>query len=139
MEKNDFEDFARTSASRRAATLLLTHAIKPDEIFAIVLAQVTEILPMLEERGRYTTEDLCGPDTWAAWYEAERSVAGMCLAYLVRKKEIGLYKHLTPSGKGKAKYRNTPPPEPLARPIRIVRLHRAGSVRGVLAGGLSCQ
>jgi hypothetical protein len=43
MKKHDFEDFARTSAGRRAATLLLTHAVKPVEIFAIVLAEVTEI------------------------------------------------------------------------------------------------
>ncbi len=131
MKNNDFEDFARTSAGRRAASLLLTHAIKPDAIFAIVLAEVTQNLPHLEEGGRYTTEMLCGPDLWANWLTAERRVAGMCVAYFVRKKVVALYKHGTQS---KAKYRNTPPPEPLARPIRIVRLRRNGAVRNASVG-----
>jgi hypothetical protein len=137
MKKNDFEDFARTSAGRRAATLLLTHVVKPDEIFATVLAQLTEILPILEEHGRYTTEDLCGPDLWANWFTAERRVAGMCVAYLAKKPDVALYKHITPSGKGKAKYRNTPPPEPLRPLIRIVRSRRTGSVRSASAGSMA--
>ena len=139
MKNNDFEDFARTSAGRRAATLLLTHTVKPEEIFAIVLAEVTQNLPHLDVDGRYTTEMLCGPDIWKKWYEAEGSVAGMCLAFLVRKKEVKLYKHLTPSGKGKAKYRNTPPPEPVGPPLRIVRLRRNGAVRNASAGSMTCQ
>ena len=124
MKNNDFEDFARTSAGRRAATLLFTHEVKPEQIFAMVLAEVTQILPELHECGRYTTENLCGSDTWDRWFKAEGSVAGMCLAYMVRNGMVALFKHLTPSGKGKAKYRTTPSPEPMGRVIRIVRIRR---------------
>lgn len=137
MTKHDFEDFARTSAGRRATAVLRNHKAMPDEIFAMVLAQVTEILPILEEGGRYTTEMLCGPELWARWFTAERRVAGMCVAYLAKKPDVALYKHLTPAGKGKAKYRNTPPPEPVGPPIRIVRLRRAGYVRGESAGSMT--
>jgi hypothetical protein len=118
--------------------LLFTHEVKPEQIFAMVLAEVTQNLPHLEEGGRYTTEMLCGPDIWKKWYEAEGSVAGKCLAFLVRKKEVKLYKHLTRSGKGKAKYRITLPPEPVGPPIRIVRLRRASAVRGASAGSMTC-
>lgn len=134
MKKHDFENFACTSAGRRAATLLRDHKVKPEQIFAMVLAEVTQSLPHLEEGGRYTTEMLCGPDIWDAWFESEGSVAGMCLAYLVRNRVVQLFRHVTPSGKGKAKYRTTAPPEPVGRPIRVVRLRRTGYVRNESAG-----
>jgi hypothetical protein len=137
MKKNDSEDFACTSAGRRGASLLRDRKVKPEQIFARVLAEVTQILSYLDEGGRYTTEDLCGPDVWTTWVTAERRVAGMCVAYLAKKPEVALYKHLTPSGAGKAKYRNTPPPEPVGRPIRIVRLCRVGSVPGKFAGSMA--
>jgi len=137
MKKNDFEEFASTSAGRRAASLLRDHQIKPEEIFATVLSEVTQVLPHLEEGGRYTTEMLCGPDLWANWLTAERRVAGMCIAYFAKKPDVALYKHLTSSGKGKAKYRNTPPPESVRSPIRIVRLRRSSAVRDVSAGSMT--
>jgi hypothetical protein len=119
--------------------LLFTHKVKTEQIFAMVLVQVTEILPHLKEGGRYTTEQLCGPDLWATWFTAERRVAGMCVAYIAKKPDVALYKHHTQSGAGKAKYRNTPPPEPVARPIRIVRLRRSSPVRRESAGSMACQ
>jgi hypothetical protein len=139
MKKNDFEDFAGTSAGRRAASLLRDHQVKPEQIFATVLAEVTENLPHLEESCRYTTEILCGPDLWANWLTAERRVAGMCVAYIAKKPDVALYKHRTQSGAGKAKYRNTPPPEPLRSRSRIVRRRRRAAVRGESAGGVTCQ
>lgn len=138
MNKHDFENFACTSAGCRAATLLLDHKVKPEQIFATVLAEITQILPHLEDGRRYTTELLCHPDIWATWFTAERRVAGMCVAYLVRKSMVKLFRHRTPSGKGAAKYRTTPPPEPVGRPIRIVRLRRAGSVRSESARRMTC-
>lgn len=139
MKKSYFEDFACTSAGRRAASLLRDRKVKPEQIFARVLAEVTQILPHLDEDRRYTTEMLCGPDLWATWFTAERRVAGMCVAYLAKKPDVALYKHHTQSGAGKAKYRTTPPPEPVARPIRIVRLRRASSVRSESSGSMTCQ
>ena len=138
MKTTNFDNFACSSAGRRAATLLLDHKVKPEQIFSTVLAEITQILPYLEDDGRYLTENLCDPDIWAAWFTAEKRVAGMCVAYLVRKSVVQLFRHRTPSGKGKAKYRTTPPPEPVARPIKIVRLRRTGSVRNESAGGMTC-
>lgn len=134
MKTETFDNFACTSSGRRAASLLRDHKVKPEQLFAMVLAEVTQNLPHLEEGGRYTTEMLCGPDIWAALFEAERSVAGMCLSYLVRKKVIPLYRHLTASGKGPAKYRTTPAPELVGqRDIKIVRRRRISS------GGMPCR
>jgi hypothetical protein len=135
MKSSDFMKFETSAGGRRAATLLRDHVVKPEQIFATVLAEVTQNLPHLEEGGRYTTEMLCGPDVWAAWFTAERRVAGMCVAYFVRKKVVALYRHRTQS---KAKYRNTPPPEPVGSPIRIVRLRRSSAVRGESAGSMTC-
>jgi hypothetical protein len=137
MTAHNFQNFACTSAGHRAATLLFTHKVKTEQIFAMVLVQVTEILPHLKEGGRYTTEMLCGPELWATWFTAERRVAGMCVAYLAKKPDVALYKHRTQCGAGKAKYRNTPPPEPVARPIRIVRLRGTGYVRNASVGSMT--
>ncbi len=139
MTENDFDDFASTSAGRRAATLLKAHTVKPEQIFTTVLAEVTQVLPHLEDDGRYTTAMLCGPDIWATWFTAERRVAGMCIAYLAKKPDVALYKHLAPSRKGKAKYRSTPPPEPIgSRPIRVVRLRRSVLTHSI-GGRLQCR
>jgi hypothetical protein len=138
MKSSDFLKFETSAGGRRAATLLRDHVVKPEQIFATVLAEVTQNLPHLEEGGRYTTEQLCGPDIWATWFTAERRVAGMCVAFFfVKEKVVDLYKHLTPSRKGSAKYRNTPPPEPVARPIRIVRLRRSSPARRESAGSMA--
>lgn len=132
--ENSFSDFEATSSGRRAATLLRAHAVKPQQIFATVLAEVSQALPHLEEGGRYTTKDLCGSDIWATWFTAERRVAGMCVAYIANAPDVMLYKHLTPSGKGSAKYRTTPSPVPVRRPIKILRNRRAGAVRNIPLG-----
>lgn len=126
MNTNEFEDFARTSSGRCAATLLVGHAVKPDQIYARVCADVSQILPHLEEGGRYLTKNVLDPDIWSAWTTAEKRVAGMCLAHMVRNGAVPLYRHLTPSGRGPAKYRTTPSPVPVVAPIRIVlgRRHR---------------
>jgi hypothetical protein len=137
MKTSDFLKFETSAGGRRAATLLRDHVVKPEQIFATVLAEVTQNLPHLEEGGRYTTEMLCGPDIWAAWFTAERRVAGMCVAHIAKKPGVALYKHHTSSGAGKAKYRNTPPPEPVGPPIRTVRLRRSGSVRGESVGSMT--
>ena len=124
MKTEEFADFAGTSGGRRAATLLASHAVKPQQIFAKVHAEVFQILPYLEEGVRYLTKNVLDPDIWAEWTTAEKRVAGMCLAYMVRTGAVPLYRHFTPSGKGPAKYRTTPPTEPVAAPIKIVRARR---------------
>jgi hypothetical protein len=138
MKNSDFEDFARTSAGRRATAVLRKNKATPEKIFAMVLAQVTENLPHLKDDFRYTAAMLCGPDIWATWFTAERRVAGMCVSYFAKKPDVALYKHFTPSGKGKAKYRTTPPPDPVRAPIRIVRLRRSSAVRNASAGSVTC-
>lgn len=138
MRTSDFVKFETSAGGRLAATLLRDHAVKPEQIFATVLAEVTQRLPCLDDDYRYTTEQLCGPDIWATWFTAERRAAGMCVAYLAKKPDVALYKHHTQSGAGKAKYRNTPPPEPVRRPIRIVRLRRSSAVRNGSAGSMTC-
>ena len=111
MKTTNFADFAATSAGRRAATLLSDHKVKPLQIFNTVLAEVTHAMPYLVEEGRYTTEMLCGAEIWGKWFTAEGRVAGMCVAFMVKTRTVKLYRHITPSGSGKAKYRITPPPE----------------------------
>ena len=138
MKTPDFSDFASTSAGRRAATLLSDRKVKPAQIFATVLAEVTKRLPFLEDGSKYTTEMLCGPDIWANWYTVEGRVAGMCVAYIVKKRMVELFRHYTPSGSGKAYYRTTPSPDPRgSRVSRIVRLRRSVS-RNKSAGSLPC-
>lgn len=139
MNASYFESFARTSSGRRARTLLQDHEVKSDQIFAMVLAEVIQNLPHLEEGAKYTTEDLCGPDIWGAWFQAQGSVAGMSLAYLVRNRVVKLFRHRTPSGAGKAYYRTSPPPELVClRPIRIVRLRRPRNVGNKSLGSMTC-
>lgn len=138
MKIYDFDDFASTSAGRRAATLLRDHKVKPEQMFAMVLAEVTQRLPYLEDGGKYTTKALCDADDWAKWFTAERRVAGMCVAYIAKKRMVELYKHRTLSGKGSAKFRTTPSPVPVGRPIKIVRLRRSRSARNKFAGSMTC-
>lgn len=121
-----FESFAKTSAGCRANTLLGTHLVKPKDIFAAVIANVTELLPYLEDGCKYTTEMLCGPDTWAAWTAGEHRVAGMCLAYLVRHRVVALVRHKTRSGRGSARYIKGSPPVAVAP--KITRLRYMGDV-----------
>jgi len=136
--ENSFSDFETTSSGRRAKTMLEDHAVKPQQVFATVLAEVTQALPYLEESGRYTTEMLCGPDIWANWLTAESRVAGMCLVYMVRRRMVELFRHRTPSGGGKAKFRTTPSPVPVRRPIKIVRNRRTGTGHNNSAGSMTC-
>lgn len=103
-----FELFAETAAGRWAEDLLLTHDVKPEEIFRVVFSEVNFALPYLVDGAKYTTEMLCEPDFWNTWLPAETYVAGMCLAFLVRNRVVKLHKHWTPKGGGKAEYRTTP-------------------------------
>lgn len=104
MTDRDFDSFANTSAGRCAATLLRTHAIKPSQIYAMVHAEVTQSIPYLAEGRPHTTELLCDPAVWSKWFTAERRVAGMCLAYMVRRGLVKLCLHITRSGKGSKRY-----------------------------------
>lgn len=104
MKTNYFEKFSGTSAGRCASSLLVTHRIKPKHIFSTVLFKINQALPHLVVGGKYTTEMLSSPEVWAKWTTAERRVAGMCLAYLVRSESVGLVLHLTRKGKGKKRY-----------------------------------
>ena len=134
MKTNYFENFAATASGRRAVTLLTDHKVKPRQIFDTVLTEVTHAMPHLVDDGRYTAEMLCSPAIWRKWFKAERCVAGMVVAFMVKKPMVGLFRHITPSGKGKAKYRTTPPPVPLCRPIKFVRRLRTGSGRNIQQG-----
>jgi hypothetical protein len=122
MTNQHFYWFAETSSGRCARTLLYDHAVTPEQIFATVLAVVLLVLPYLEDGRLYPTKMLCGLDVWSEWTPAERCVAGMCLAYLVRNRVIPLFKHITRSGKGRATYRTDPPPAPMARKITKIAL-----------------
>ena len=104
MNNPDFEAFANTSAGRCAASLLRTHNVKPKQIFDTVFAEVTKAWPHLVEGAKYKTEMLCDPEVWSALFMAEKRVAGMCLAYMVRKRLVALFQHKTRSGKGSNRY-----------------------------------
>jgi hypothetical protein len=127
MKTKNFSDFAGTSSGRRAATLLATHQIKPRHIYPVVLDAATNALPQLEAGAKYTNEKICGPDIWSIWSVAERRVAGMCMAYLVRNRVVQLFRHYTTSGKGKALYRTSPSPVP-EKAIKVVRCRSVGGV-----------
>jgi hypothetical protein len=131
MKTKDYADFAGTSSGRRAETLLLTHKVSPGQIFATVLAEVTQAVPHLEDGAKYTSEKICDPDIWSKWSLAERRVAGMCLAYLVRNRAVPLYRHYTLSGKGTARYCTQPSQMPEKR-IKIVRRRYTGGVPELL-------
>jgi len=124
MKNRHFYWFAETSSGRYSKTLLMGHAVTPEQIFATVITVVPLLLPYLEDGCLYTTEMLCGPENWSKWSPAEHRVAGMCLAYLVRERVIPLFKHLTRSGKGKAKFRTDPSPVPMARKITKITLRQ---------------
>ena len=104
MKTTIFEPFSKTSSGRRAATLLTNHAHTPAQLFNAVRREVTAALPRLIEDKNYTTEELCSPDTWSPLSIAEKRVAGMCMAYLVKVGAIRLSVHRTRSGKGKKRY-----------------------------------
>lgn len=140
MKIQHFESFAETSSGRYARTLLLGHAVTPEQIFATVLAAVLPVLPYLEDGCLYPAKMLCGPEIWSEWTPAEHCVAGMCLAYLVRNRVIPLFKHITRSGKGRATYRTDPPPAPMARKItKIAPRQAAVRVFQLMHWEASCQ
>ncbi|MEY2860498.1 MAG: hypothetical protein RL392_956 [Pseudomonadota bacterium] len=94
----------KTSSGHRAATMLATHRVKPEQVYATVLTAVTRAMPRLKDGKKYTTAMLCAPTVWSELSQGEGCVAGMCLAYLVRNKMVALRLHRTPSGKGKNHY-----------------------------------
>ena len=101
---NLFESFLCTAAGRRATTLMWTHKRPMQEIFDSVLQEVNFAIPFLMVGAKYTTAQLCNPTTWQTWPTAEHRVAGMCLAFFVRERVIGLVLHRTRSGKGTKRY-----------------------------------
>ena len=104
MKTNIFEAFSKTSSGRRASTLLATHAHTPAQLFNAIRTDVVAAIPRLIEGKKYSTEKLCSQDTWSPLYKAERRVAGMCLAFLVKVGAIPLTLHRTRSGKGTKSY-----------------------------------
>jgi hypothetical protein len=129
MKTKDFADFAGTSSGRRAETLLFAHKVTAAQIFATVLDEVTQAIPHLLDGCKYSTQMLCDPAIWPTWSKAKRCVAGMCLAYLVRNRVLQLFRHLTPSGKGKTQYRTTPTPRfPALKTTKITPIKPAVKV-----------
>lgn len=104
MQARLLEEFAKTPAGRRAASLLATHTNTTAQLLYAVFFETAFALPYLMEGEKYTTEQFCGPDKWSPLHKAERRVAGMCLAYLVNVGAIPLTRHLTPSGNGTKRY-----------------------------------
>lgn len=100
-----YASFLDSAGGHRATTLLANSKISVKAIFDDVLLIVRSAIPCMTDKGKYTTEQLCDPDYWQYWNVAQGRVAGMCLAFLVRRKAIGLELHRTPSGKGKKRYR----------------------------------
>ena len=105
MNEKIFDSFACTSSGRRAARLLATHQVTPKQIFDAALAETTQAMPNVQDERKYTTEQLCGAACWARWYTAERRVAGMCVAYFVRKDIVLLELQKRRARSGKNYYR----------------------------------
>ena len=107
-----YDSFSKTSAGRRSAGLLRKHSVIPlKQLCDAVHTEVVWTLPHLSKGGKYTAEELCGPDMWLAWFTGERRVAGMCLAHLVKVGSVPLTLHYTRSGKGKKRYFLSPEPK----------------------------
>lgn len=104
MQARHFEEFAKTPAGRRAAGLLKACAITPKQLLYTVFFETVFALPYLMEGEKYTTEQFCGPEKWSPLRKAERRVAGMCLAYLVKVGAIPLTLHRTRNGEGTKRY-----------------------------------
>ena len=112
MKKCTFEDFARTTSGRCAETLLADHTVKPEQIYQTMSAELEFGMPSLVEGGKYTTAMLCDPAIWTPWKTAEHRVAGMCVAFMVRKSLVHLQLHTTRSGKGTKRYKKIVPINP---------------------------
>jgi hypothetical protein len=128
MKTNNFEAFSKTSAGRCSATLSKKFStIPPKKLWDAVHSEAVFALPHLMEGGKYTTEQLCGPEIWSPWLTVERRIAGMCLAYLVKVGAIPLVLHLTPSGNGMKRYQRplkagVAPLDPTLRTILLMTL-----------------
>lgn len=123
MKNELFKAFSRTSSGRRAHTLLLTHPWGPQDIFDEVMKVTNDTLSLLDLYASYSCQMLSKPDTWAQWLTAEHRVAGMCLAFLVRKGHLKLVARPTRSGRFSGTY--CLPGSPLLgvpKPERIVRV-----------------
>jgi hypothetical protein len=110
------KEFAETHSGRSAEGLLANHKVKSEQIFETVRRAVSIALTGLLDGAKYSTEMLCGDEVWALWHPAEVRVAGMVMAFFVRTHDVKLYRHVTPSGKGKALY--------CTQPSRSLRLER---------------
>jgi hypothetical protein len=100
-----FEKFIATPSGQRATSLLRSHKVTPEKMFMEVESAVNEALPGLIYGALYTTEQLCGPELWAAYRTAgPRRAAGNCMAFLVDIGAVPLRQHITKSGKGLKRY-----------------------------------
>jgi hypothetical protein len=106
MTNFQYATFVASPAGARAAGLLRTHRTPLLAMFEVVRLEVTDNLPGLIEGGLYSTEQLVGPEVWAAWpFYGQRRAGGMCLAFLVDIGAIPLELHKTLSGKGPKRYK----------------------------------
>ena len=53
-----------------------------------ICAAAVEVAPIIPAGEDVTTELICGPEKWASWSRYKRSLAGMCMPYLMRKKRV---------------------------------------------------
>lgn len=107
MNENLIDPFLKTDSGKRATTLLTNRGLDVRSVFFMVYAQVTEVLPYLDDGRNYKIRDFFGDDNrWTRMTAGSHSAAGMCLAYMVRTNAAALVLHNTPSGKGPKKYRN---------------------------------
>ncbi len=107
----NFEQFERSSAGRRAKTLLANSQLERirmltlEKLYATVLEEVSAALPGLIECGRFTTAMLCGPIRWAGWKgNAGGFSAGICMSHMQRAKVVTLVVYKTKSGRGARQY-----------------------------------
>jgi hypothetical protein len=58
--------------------------------YDLIRVRVEEIIPALQPGITYTLQTLCGEDFWQPLTPVERSVAGRCMANMVRESRLPL-------------------------------------------------
>jgi hypothetical protein len=75
----------------RFAGLLAPHDVSPEQVLCAVYVAVMESIDGLVSGGKYTTEDLCGPEVWWAWStDGLHRAMGICLSFLVAAELVPL-------------------------------------------------
>lgn len=100
----DFHHFKASPSGRRVCLLLTKKNITPEKFANSVLEAVKFILPALQKKERYSTEELCGPNLWGQWQTAEHRCAGMCLTYFIENQMLPL-ESAKPAGKYPLRFR----------------------------------